>query len=319
MDGQLPNLVIAGVPKAGTTSLFSYLSQHEAICPSLIKELGYFLPHAGARDQAHTLAGYADQFAHCRGERYRMEASPGYAAMGASVARQIRDTLGNPKVLISLRDPTARLWSEYRFRRSQGHLDDQPTLAAAIDCWQDVQASAEEGTRRTPLFAGRYADYLADWMECCGDDFRIVFVEDLWQQPATVLHGLFRWLGIRPEVAAELDYSIKNPTVQPRSRWLARQAHRARSTTNRVLRRQPWLRAGLRDAYSTVNTQKAADSLDPEVRAQLDDFYAKSNAAVAGLLDGAGYRELPGWLRRHLPAGSRDSASSGSNDWPNVC
>ena len=43
-EPRLPNLVIAGVPKAGTTSLFNYLAQHPDICPSDVKETRYFEP-----------------------------------------------------------------------------------------------------------------------------------------------------------------------------------------------------------------------------------------------------------------------------------
>jgi hypothetical protein len=48
-SGTLPNLLLAGVPKAGTTSLFRYLEQHPDICSSSDKEIGYFNPlrHGG--------------------------------------------------------------------------------------------------------------------------------------------------------------------------------------------------------------------------------------------------------------------------------
>ena len=44
MDKPLPNLIIACVTKAGTTSLFTYMVSHPHICCSSIKEVSYFLP-----------------------------------------------------------------------------------------------------------------------------------------------------------------------------------------------------------------------------------------------------------------------------------
>jgi hypothetical protein len=43
-DQKLPNLIIAGAQKAGTSSLFWYLAQHPQICASDRKELRYFTP-----------------------------------------------------------------------------------------------------------------------------------------------------------------------------------------------------------------------------------------------------------------------------------
>ncbi len=43
-SARVPNLVIVGVVKSGTTSLFNYLSQHPDICPSDVKETRYFDP-----------------------------------------------------------------------------------------------------------------------------------------------------------------------------------------------------------------------------------------------------------------------------------
>ena len=43
----LPNVIIAGTQKAGTTSLFRYLAGHPAVCHSSTKEVDFFLRHRG--------------------------------------------------------------------------------------------------------------------------------------------------------------------------------------------------------------------------------------------------------------------------------
>ena len=76
-EGRLPNLIIVGLGKAGTTSLFWYLSQHSDVCASTVKEPGYFLPAAEGLELP-PIGQYASYFKECGRERYRMEASPQY-------------------------------------------------------------------------------------------------------------------------------------------------------------------------------------------------------------------------------------------------
>jgi hypothetical protein len=99
----LPNLLIAGVAKAGTTSLFRYLAQHPDVCPSDVKELRYFSALRYGEDMA-PLESYSAHFAHCEGQRYRMEATPGYYAGGRLVADAVDDLLPGARVLVSFRD-----------------------------------------------------------------------------------------------------------------------------------------------------------------------------------------------------------------------
>jgi hypothetical protein len=115
----LPNLVIAGVGKAGTTSLFWYLSQHPDICASDEKEIRYFAGLTEGGTELPPVETYERHFRHCRGERYAMEASPQYFHGGAPVIQAMRRLLGRPRVVISLRDPVERLWSQFRFTKSR--------------------------------------------------------------------------------------------------------------------------------------------------------------------------------------------------------
>ncbi len=70
-NNKLANLIIAGVNKAGTTSLFYYLSAHPEICGSKDKETCYFLPLLYDQ-QVAPISEYEKQFSHCESERYRI-------------------------------------------------------------------------------------------------------------------------------------------------------------------------------------------------------------------------------------------------------
>ncbi|GAB4524406.1 MAG: hypothetical protein Fur0018_07930 [Anaerolineales bacterium] len=65
--------IIAGFPRCGTTALYRYLGAHPEICPSVVKETNFLVEHSNG-----AMREYADLFAHCRGMKVWVEASPAY-------------------------------------------------------------------------------------------------------------------------------------------------------------------------------------------------------------------------------------------------
>lgn len=294
LDGRhLPNLVIAGVAKGGTTSLFRYLAQHPDICAASVKEIDHFTPLRNGL-QPPPLAEYSRYFSHCRREAYRMEASPTYFYSGPRLVTAMHDTLPGARVLISLRDPVQRLWSAYRFLQSMGRLDKEQSFEDYIAYCDDLERLEK---RPTPLSVGNYSRYLGDWFNVFGERLRILFAEQLFSDPPAVIRDLCAWLDLDATAADDIRYTTENPTAQPRSRTLARWAYRAQSTSARVLRGVPALQTTLRSLYRHVNTTAPSGTMDAKTRARLAARYAAGNAQLAEELSRRGYRDLPDWLR----------------------
>src|ERR1700733_3338023 len=87
--------VIAGVNKAGTTSLFVSLSTHADVAPSSIKETRYFLP-ARYGEPLPPAAEWDPYFAEAGDRPVHLEATPSYFYGGAAVAEAMRAQLVNP-------------------------------------------------------------------------------------------------------------------------------------------------------------------------------------------------------------------------------
>ena len=83
--------VIAGVNKAGTTSLFVSLSEHPDVAPSAVKETRYFLPARYGRP-LEPVERWEEYFSGRR-EPVRLEATPSYFYGGAAVARAMQEVL----------------------------------------------------------------------------------------------------------------------------------------------------------------------------------------------------------------------------------
>ena len=221
----LPDLLVIGVPKAGTSSLFAYLAQHPDVCASTKKEAGFFSGRS-PDGRAGSVADY-EQLFDCRGtRRYAMEATPAYCYGGPRVRGAIRATLGTPRLVLILRDPVERLWSAYTFQRSLGHL-------GGIDSFATYVAACEQERRAHPsildqgffkgLSIGMYGEYVPAWIEAFGADVRVLFFDDLQADPTSVVRDLCVWLGINTDVANTFSYEPRNPTVHPRSVAAARE------------------------------------------------------------------------------------------------
>ena len=87
--------VIAGVNKAGTTSLFASLSTHPAVAPASIKETRYFLP-ARYGEPLEPLSVYDEYFAGAAPGAVRLEATPSYLYGGAAVRARHRRPAPGP-------------------------------------------------------------------------------------------------------------------------------------------------------------------------------------------------------------------------------
>src|SRR5436309_11753413 len=120
----LPNFLIIGAAKAGTTSLYHYLRQHPDIYMSPVKEPAYYASasvaaRSGRSRGIRTRAAYERLFAAAGAERARGEASPQYLNDDAAPDRIAAD-LRDVRLIVSLRNPVDRAYSSYLGRVAGG-------------------------------------------------------------------------------------------------------------------------------------------------------------------------------------------------------
>ncbi len=109
----MPNFLIVGAAKAGTTSLYEYLRQHPEIFMPEWKELSFFIGDpCGPLHQVKRARYYFKVFADAHGHKAVGEASTSYL-FDEAAAGIIRDKLGVIKIIIILRDPVAMSYSLY--------------------------------------------------------------------------------------------------------------------------------------------------------------------------------------------------------------
>ena len=117
--GKLPNLLIAGVNRSGTTSLFVYLIKHPEICGASRKETGYYRVLYDGTAEFQPIESYMEYFKDCGDEKLRLEATPHYIYGEAVIASAIRRDLGEDvKLIFLLRDPVGRFVSAFNFHKA---------------------------------------------------------------------------------------------------------------------------------------------------------------------------------------------------------
>jgi hypothetical protein len=302
---RLPNLVIVGVGKGGTTSLFWYLSQHPDICASDEKEIRYFAALSEGGDDLPPVASYSEHFRHCRGERYALEASPQYFSGGERVASAMAGLLEAPRVIVSLRDPVERLWSQFRFVKTRlGPIPESMTFEEYVErserVWRDGATLTPETMPFWHLAGGVYADRIEPWFATFGERFRVVFFERLAADPAAVVEDVAGWLEIDREPVRSFRYTVENRTTMFRSERLQKMALFLNREDLLGSRRR--LKAPLRKLYYTVNRRQDDGAMPADVRRHLQELYAPENRRLAAVLTERGCAELPAWLTQPGPA-----------------
>lgn len=297
---QRPNLVIAGVRKAGTTSLFHYLRQHPQICSCRLKEPSYFIPLKYDR-QPGPIEEYLDLFSHCKGEPCVMEASPGYFSGGAKIADAIAETLEQPRVVVILRNPCETFGSNYNFLRSRLRLPKEVSMEEYLRRCEALHRAGTDSLHENRYFnslhAGMYHRFLPAWNDAFGERLKILFFEDLATDPLGTVKELCDWLEISPAPAESFDYSVENKTEQYRIGWLQHIALSANRRYKPLLRQFHSIKKGLRKVYYLANRDPAGNQpMTSACRERLMALYADPNQRLADQLRQMGYERLPAWL-----------------------
>jgi hypothetical protein len=302
-DPRLPDFLIIGAPKSGTTSLYYYLQQHPQVWMPTVKEPHWFLfdgpeppPLGGPRDairereMIRSWSGYQALFAPCPPDRICGEASVRYLYSPQACAA-IHERLPGVRLIVILRHPVDRAYSAYRRDRVHG-AEGCATFAEAI---ADGPRREREGWLTGIYQAlGCYGRALRPWMETFDPgQIRIYLYDDLVADAAAVIRDLYRFIGVddgfRPDLSQRFNVTgrIRNPVW----RWLW---NGTRGLRSHVVAHAPLALRGhlFKIAAGLPRDKDQPEPLDAALHLQLIDAYRDDIRALAELLG----RNLDAWL-----------------------
>lgn len=307
--------VIAGVNKAGTTSLFVALSEHPDLAASAIKETRFFLParYGQPLEPTSVWEGY---FAGAPVDAaVRLEATPSHVYGGANVARAMQGVLQDPHAIFVLREPVSRAISFFTYQKVRLRIPAEQPIADYLAHAGALGPDAFSDPANEPWFAvggGCYADYLPGWIDTLGAERVLVVDFDRWvNDQLAVRDDVASWLGLDPAAFPAHDDASENRTTGYKSAGLQKVALAGNDRLERVLRRHPAVKRKLRSLYYRVNGRSASEEIPESVRADLARRFEEPNARLAALLRANGLT-VPGWLAGQVPAGTDSGSGAGS-------
>lgn len=181
-EGALPNLIVIGGLKCGTTSLHHYLALHPQIAMSRPKELNFFVAELNWELGPQWYASHFERAAPVRGE-----SSPHYTNLPrfAGVAERMRETLGEDvRIVYMVRDPIERILSHYLHNVGAGY-EARPIEEALADAQSSYIA-------RT-----RYAMQVRPFIDAFGAERVLVVAnEDLAGEREATVRWVFEFCGV---------------------------------------------------------------------------------------------------------------------------
>jgi hypothetical protein len=316
-EGRLPDFLVIGAAKAGTTALHEYLRQHPEVAMSRRKEPNFFVvdgepPRFGGpgdrtilnRDLVWRFADYQRQFASVRDEQAVGEVSPRYLSTPGT-AERIHRRLPEARLVAVLRQPAERAWSHFMMRRRDG-FEPRATLEEAIA--DEPRRVVENWASGRYLERGFYAAQLAPYLALFPRErLRIYLYDDLVADPGGLFRDLFDFLGVDPGFVADTSRR-PNPSGELRNpllRWLWTRTHGPRE------RLRPLLPKALRARVSRWVISRPLDRrpLPAATRRWLTGLYADDVRRLEELLG----RDLSAWLDEPAAASSGSAASRPSS------
>src|SRR5712692_9972003 len=223
----LPDFLIIGAQKAGTTALYSYLRRHPRVIGPSWKEVSFFDRH-----YARGAGWYRGNFPNALRARRALvcEASPSYLFHPLAPER-VAALVPRARLIVLLRDPVDRALSHYHHEVALGReelpfedalaREEERTRGEVERMLQDPAYFSEAWWNYTYVARGRYAEQLERWLAFFPREQLLVLASDeLSDEPAETYARVLEFLGAAPH---ELDafprvFERDYPDMKPETR-----------------------------------------------------------------------------------------------------
>lgn len=219
----LPNVVIIGSQRSGSSSLHKYLSQHPQMVPPVLKEVHYFDLNYHRKNEWYRKHFCTQKYVTGpNGEnlpRYAFETTPYYLFHPAVPQRAAKTLPANTKYIAILRNPVERAFSHYQLEHRKGL--EPLTFEEAIYAEESRLAGEQQRLMNEPDYysfehhhhsyveRGRYDLQIEHWLNHINrNQLLILQAEDLFANPQATSERVFEFIGISKNV--DIEYDVVN-------------------------------------------------------------------------------------------------------------
>jgi hypothetical protein len=276
-NGRLPDFMIIGAAKCGTTTLHEWLSRNPDIFMTDPKEPEFF-----SKDEIYErgLEYYCSLFAAAKPHQICGEGSTTYTRWPhtADASTRIADLLPRTRFIYLMRNPVDRAYSHYAHHMRLG-----------------VTMTFEEALRRSSeyLDCGMYFEQVRRYLRFYpASQFLFLFLEDIKKDPQRIMAEVHRFLGVRdiahrPEILRPSNESGPDYYIRRHTTWRLRAFPAMSSLADRVPR-------PLRDGFyrlikssplgSKLQKEYVLPRMLPETRRRLVEIYREPNRELGEFL-----------------------------------
>lgn len=298
----MPNFLVVGAAKSGTTSLYFYLDKHPDIYIPSVKECRFFSQMSanfkGPGDEIlnkniiKSLDEYRLLFSSVKNEKAIGDVSPDYLYFYEKSIEKIKQILGDVRIIIILRNPVERAYSQYL------HLlrDERETLS-----FEDALSNEEIRKKANWEWFWSYKDvgFYYKQVKAYIENFsqvKIYLCDDLKKDALLLIRDIYRFLEVDDSFVPDDLNKRYNISGVPKSRWLYEFLNRPNSLRTAL---KPFISIILpkskRQELKFLITEKNLKKTDmkTETREYLKGLYREDIIRLQELIN----RDLSHWLK----------------------
>lgn len=302
----MPNFLIIGAGKSGTTSLYYYLKQHPQLFMSEVKEPNFFalegkklLMAEEDKDEINffpwavtDLAGYQNLFRNAKPGYLKGESSTMYLYMDQA-PEKIKSYVPEVKMIGIFRQPAERLYSRYLHlaRDNRMSAEDLKQVFDKSSLWWKRNDLVQEGFYFRHL--SRYYDLFPK------ENIKVFLYEDLIKSPAETIKSIYSFLGVETDFMPDTKMKFNESGII-KNKLYDRLVGRNSLIKNAIKKTLPGIFQKAKSSYAIkniVNKLRKANlerpPFDPAMKKRItDEIYKEDILKFQNLIQ----RDLEHWL-----------------------
>ena len=201
---KLPNLIIGGAPKCGTSSLYFWLAKHPEVFASKTKETFFFSDKKNRFNKYcncidHSINDYSKFFQQAKNEKIRFEATAAYLYSKNALSNFLKFK-HSPKIIFILREPSAQIYSHYKMEKYR-------TKKTNLNFEEYVKLKKIDNYVQ-------YAKHLKRWLSKYPNHLiKVLIFEDFIKHKQERMIEISKFLKIQEDFYNDFDFQHRNESV----------------------------------------------------------------------------------------------------------
>jgi len=290
----LPDYVICGAQKSGTSTLHEYLSQHPEICTSNTKEVRFFDFDCIYKKGT---GWYEKYFEKCDRNKVVGEASPSYMNI-PQAPRRMNETIPHSKLIFILRNPVDRAYSNYwhSVRKGRENLSFEKAIKREEKRVKKSSYNSKESSYNIRHFSylerGKYAKHIKRFFQFYSEEqIKILIFENFKEEPIKHIQDVYRFLGVDDSFTPQKQKkNVGKRPVIPILQKLAHDQNPFRKTfpESRLKKRsklEKMIGWKFKQYINKINLKPGYPEMDLETRDKLIEYFEPYNSELEDLLN----------------------------------